>query len=232
MRTPQRTIRGFAALAATFLLAVASACSPAGTNADSAKDNGQSTKDSSLLKQVSSVFSEDQTYEVPAGTKVTIRLGQSLSSAVNEAGDEFKATLDDPIVADGRTLAPAGTEVTGLVKHAQESGKVKGKAEMTLALDSIRIDGKDYPLAVHPLTLRASGNEGKDAATIAGSAAVGAVIGAITGGGKGAAIGAAAGGGAGTGYVLLTKGKEIELSRETPVRFTLQDAAELPQANG
>jgi hypothetical protein len=32
--------------------------------------------------------------------------------------------------------------------------------------------------------------------------------------------------------VLLTKGKEIELSRETRVQFTLQRAAELPEARG
>ncbi len=103
---------------------------------------------------------------------------------------------------------------------------------MTLALNSVEVGDRDYPLQVHPLTLQAGGTEGKDAATIAEGAALGAIIGAITGGGKGAAVGAGVGGGAGTGYVLLTKGKEIELSRETRVQFTLQRAAELPEARG
>lgn len=225
-----RHAKGLAALTGTVLLMLSAACAPSNTSADSSKDGSTAGKDASLLSKVTSAFSPKK-YEVPAGTKVTVRLNQALSSAVNEAGDQFDATLDAPIVADGRTLAPAGTPVKGVVTHARESGKVKGKAELTLSLDSIEIADNAYSLDVHPLTLKASGNEGKDAATIAGSAALGAVIGAITGGGKGAAVGAGVGGGAGAGYVLLTKGKEIELSRETAVQFTLQEAAELPQAN-
>ncbi|MFZ0427416.1 MAG: hypothetical protein WAO20_04820 [Acidobacteriota bacterium] len=231
MKTPHSTKQSYAALAAALILLLASACAPTGTSADSAKQNSGSADRTSLASEVTGLFSP-RTYEVPAGTKITVRLDHGLSSEGSESGDEFQATLDTPIVADGRTLVPAGAPVTGLVQHVKEAGKVKGKAEMTLALNSVEVGDRDYPLQVHPLTLQAGGTEGKDAATIAGGAALGAIIGAITGGGKGAAVGAGVGGGAGTGYVLLTKGKEIELSRETRVQFTLQRAAELPEARG
>lgn len=231
MRTLQKSPKSLAALAVALLLAFASACSTANTSADSAKSGSASDKDSSVISDVTSMFSQ-KTYEVPAGTNITVRLNQSLSSAVSQAGDEYTATLDSPIVVDNRTLAPSGTPVKGLVTHAQESGKVKGKAELVLSLKSIAIDGKDYPLDVHSLTLRASDTHGKDAAEIAGGAILGAVIGAITGGGKGAAVGAGVGGGAGTGYVLLTKGKKVELGRETRIQFRLEKPVELPQANG
>ena len=230
MKIPRSTVKSLIALAATVLVALSPACSPSNTNADGSKVAGAQDRSGTLANKLENVFSP-QTYTVPAGTKILVRLDEGLSSAVNEAGDAFSATLDSPIESDGRTLAPAGATVTGRVQRVRESGKVKGKAELTLALDSIEVDGREYTLDAHPLTYRASGSEGKDAATIAGSAALGAVIGAITGGGKGAAVGAGVGGGAGAGYVLLTKGKEVELRRETLVRFALEQPVELPEAD-
>src|SRR3569833_2037999 len=50
---------------------------------------------------------------VPAGTPVTVRLQNSVSSASSNAGDRFDAVLDAPLVVAGKTLAPAGANVTG-----------------------------------------------------------------------------------------------------------------------
>jgi hypothetical protein len=169
-----------------------------------------------------------ETATVPAGTQIQVRLEQGISTERNSSGEEFRASLDKDLMVDGKTVAPAGSEVVGELSSVQEPGRVKGRAKLTMTLRQITIEGEEYDLDVNPLTLVAESTKKKDAGTIAGGAAVGAVIGAIAGGGKGAAIGAASGGGAGTGYVLATKGKDLKYGPDTRFAFTLSSSLDLP----
>ncbi len=52
---------------------------------------------------------------VPAGTWITVRVDQPLSSDRNQPGDAFTATLAQPIVANGRVIARRGQTVSGVV---------------------------------------------------------------------------------------------------------------------
>jgi hypothetical protein len=165
---------------------------------------------------------------VPGGTRIAVRLEQGISTEKNNAGDTFGATLDGPLVANGKTLAPAGTKVTGLLTDVTEAGRVEGRASLTMTLRHVFVSNKDYTLSTQPLTLVARSTKKKDAAIIGGSAAAGALIGAIAGGGKGAAIGAGVGGGSGTGYVLATKGEPVAYGPETRFTFALTEPLDLP----
>lgn len=172
--------------------------------------------------------SRTQLVTVPAGTKIPIRLDQGISTEKNNSGDTFSATLDGPLTVNGKTLAPAGTRVEGLLTNVIEAGRVEGRASLTMVLRRMMVDQDDYTLSTQPLTLVARSTKKKDAKIIGGSAVAGAVIGAIAGGGKGAAIGAAAGGGSGTGYVLATKGDPVAYGPETRFTFVLTEAMDLP----
>ncbi len=165
---------------------------------------------------------------LPAGTRFEVRLSQALSSAENKAGDTFNATLDKDIVVEGRTLIPRDTDVIGKVASAVGSGRVKGRAKMSIDLTEMRIGDKSYPIRTNILSFQAQGTQKQDALKVGAGAAIGAVIGAIAGGGKGAAIGAAAGGGAGTGVVLATKGKEVTFSPEQKFSFVLREDLKIP----
>jgi hypothetical protein len=169
---------------------------------------------------------------VPEGTRIPVRLEQGISSEKNNSGDTFSATLAAPLMLAGKTLAPAGASVEGLLTDVTDAGRVKGRASLTMVLRHLTVDGKDYTLSTQPLTMVARSTHKKDAEIIGGTAAVGAVIGAIAGGGKGAAIGAAAGGGSGTGYVLATKGDPVAYGPETRFTFVLTEAINLPARKG
>src|SRR5262249_45208069 len=67
---------------------------------------------------------------VPAGTKLVVRIDSSLSTKTNDAGDRFTATLEEPIVVEGRTVAPRGTTCTGHITQAAASGRMEGKADL------------------------------------------------------------------------------------------------------
>jgi len=143
---------------------------------------------------------------IPAGTHVVASLVTHLSSDANHAGDPFVATTTAPIVVDRTTIAAAGTRIRGTLRDVEASGRVKGRARMTLVYEEI-VDtvGNAHTLSARPLTLQAASETHGDVEKIAAGGVLGAVIGRITGGGKGAAIGAGAGAGAGTVLMLATK---------------------------
>ncbi len=160
---------------------------------------------------------------VPAGTRVEVRLLNAIGSAESKDGDTFSATLDQDLTADGKVIAPRGSSATGKVISATPSGRVKGRANMAIALTEIQLKSATYPIQTNTLSFEAEGTKKKDALKVGGGAGIGAAIGAIAGGGKGAAIGAAIGAGAGTATVLATKGKEVKLGAEDKLSFVLRE---------
>ncbi len=168
-------------------------------------------------------------FEVPEGTEVSVFLVDPISTAKNKAGDTFAATIAEPIMVNGETVVDRGAKVEGRVVDAEGSGRVKGTANIRLALTSIVSAGKSYPLTTRSYFAEAESTKGRDAAVIGGGGGIGAAIGALAGGKKGAVKGAVIGGVAGTGAVLATKGKEVELNPETKLNFTLEHTMELPK---
>jgi hypothetical protein len=152
----------------------------------------------------------------------------AISSEKNQAGDQFTASLSEPLVVNGKTVAEKGTKVQGRVTDAAGAGRVKGLASMRIVLTSIMNGDKAIPIVTETIAREAEATKGRDAAVVGGAAGVGAAIGAIAGGKKGAGIGALIGGGSGTGAVLATKGNEVEYGSEAKLTFKLEKATELP----
>lgn len=189
-------------------------------NQPASKSSGQSSTSSWFgLRQ--------QTITVPQGTVLPVRLNQGLSTERNNSGDTFTASLDEPLVINGQQLAPAGSRVEGVLSEVVDSGRVQGRARMSMRLQQIELNGKWVEISTAPRSFEAQATKKRDVGMIAGSAAVGAAIGAIAGGGKGAAIGAGVGGGAGTGAVLATKGKPVAFGPEARIRFTLSNPVQV-----
>ena len=165
---------------------------------------------------------------VPAGTTLTVTTSDEISSSKSKEGDTFEAALTNPLIVDGHVVAERGDTVIGQVSDIVMPGKVKGRAQMTLVLTELLLNGRKYKIKTEPFVAIAVDNKERDAAIIAGGAGIGAAIGAITGGKKGAAIGAVIGGGGGTATVLATPGQSMKIEPETKVNFVLDDDFRLP----
>ena len=150
-----------------------------------------------------------------------VRLVDALSTERSQTGETFSATLDQPLVMNGRVVAPQGARVTGRVREAISSGRLKKPASITLRLESVQSSGGKVPLDTQDLTIKEGSHATRNVVIIGGSAGAGAVLGGVLGGGKGAAIGAATGAGAGTLAAFLTGKKEIALPSETQLTFNL-----------
>jgi hypothetical protein len=159
-----------------------------------------------------------------AGTLLTVRLGETLSSNKNQAGDTFAATLDRPLEIDGFVVAERGARVEGRVVEAEKAGRVRGLSSLAVQLTSLTTaDGQRIPIRTASFRKEGQSERGRDAAKVGVAAGIGAAIGAIAGGGRGAAIGAGVGGAAGTGGVMATRGKAAELPVETRLSFRVSD---------
>ena len=158
---------------------------------------------------------------IPSGTSIHVRLQDPLDSSVNQPGDVFRAILDRDVEVDGRIAAPRGSILQGKLSNVARSGRVEGRAAMSLQLTSLQVGDQTYPIQTGILAFEAESTKKSDATKVGIGAGLGAVIGAIAGGGKGAAIGAAVGGGAGGATVLATRGKEVKFETEHQLDFAL-----------
>jgi hypothetical protein len=165
---------------------------------------------------------------VPAGTVLTVRTGQALSSKNSQTGQTFLATLAQPVRAGGRPALPTGSTVSGTVVTAKAKGKVKGEGQLDLSLTSISVGGHTYPIHTNVLSSAVKGKGKRTAVATGGGAAGGALIGGIAGGGKGAAIGAGVGAAAGFLGGSFTGNKQIEIPAESALSFTLAQPLTLP----
>ena len=162
------------------------------------------------------------TQQIPGGTTVVVRMIDDIDSQRDQPGQTFRASVDEPVLVDGETVIPRGADAVVKLIEDKESGKLTGKAELTLAMDSITVNGKPVVVTSEGVT-QASESRTKQTAKVAGgTAALGAIIGAIAGGGKGAAIGALGGAAAGGAVQVLTKGQQVRIPSETRLSFTLQ----------
>ncbi len=165
---------------------------------------------------------------VPAGTVLTVRVGQALSSKTSQTGQTFLATLAQPVSIGDSTAIPKGSTVSGTVVTAKAKGKIKGEGELSLALTSITVRGQNYHIRTAVLENTVKGKGKRTAATTGGGTAGGALIGGIAGGGKGALIGGLLGAGAGLAGGAATGNQQIEIPVESALSFRLSAPLTLP----
>jgi type IV secretion system protein VirB10 len=179
-------------------------------------------------------------YAVEAGTRVLLRLTNSVNTKHTVAGDRIYLETVVPIFVNGRLVIPRGSYVLGTVIDAHQAGRVKGKSSLNLRFDSLTLPNgvsrsfRSLPGSVDTRgnldraegKIQGEGNKGGDARTVGTTTAAGTGIGAVAGAasghlGMGAGIGAAAGAAAGLAGVLGSRGPDVVLPQGTTMELVL-----------
>lgn len=168
-----------------------------------------------------SLANKTQPVTLPDGTVLHVQLDQTVASDRNQSGDQFDATVEQPIVVKGKTVVPEGSRVTGRVVYAHKAGRLHGIARLRLALDSMEVNGQSYEIQTSSTYRRGGNHDRRNLGFIGGGAGGGMLIGAIAGGGKGAMVGGPIGAGAGLAADYFTANKNIRVPAETNLTFEL-----------
>jgi hypothetical protein len=74
---------------------------------------------------------------IPAGTTLRVKLGTTITSKTNKPGDTFTGMVTQAVVSGNQTIVPEGSMVNGHVAFLKPAGRIRGKAQMRIVLDSI-----------------------------------------------------------------------------------------------
>jgi len=160
--------------------------------------------------------------QVPAGTVVAVRTIDPIDSQNAQPGQTFRANLDEDLLINGAVAAPKGADAVLRLVEAKGAGRMKGAAQLTISLASVKLGDRVVEVNSEALTSTGAGKGKGTAARVSVGAGVGLALGSILGGRKGAALGTAAGAGAGTVVALATKGPRVSIPSETRLSFTVQ----------
>src|SRR5580692_9241799 len=174
---------------------------------------------------------------VPAGTHVAVVLENGISTGSAKAGDSVYFHTSFPITQNNHIIIPVGSYLRGELIESKRPGKVKGRGEFRMRLDTLIFpNGYTVDLNATPRSadtggketmdsegkVTSAGGKGQDVKTVAETTATGAGIGAIADGAKGLGIGSGIGAVAGLGAVLLTRGPEAQLPRGSALDVVLE----------
>jgi hypothetical protein len=159
---------------------------------------------------------------IPAGTPITVRLQERLSSASAVPGERFECVIDEPVVVGDRVVVPVGAVAEGHVIVARRSGRLRHPGELGLTLDKVTIDQQIVALSTSHVVASGKSHKKRNWGWIGGGAGGGAVIGALAAGGKGALIGSGIGAVAGTTTAFLTGKKDVVFDNERRLQFRLR----------
>ncbi len=175
---------------------------------------------------------------LPSGTQIDATLETALSTKTTQTGERFTALVSAPICdSDDNVIIPKGSRISGQVTESEQGKNLpqfRGRGKMNLRFVSITLpQGVTMPISATLISLNQHGGTGSVTAegevqsgpklsTVVAGTGVGAGIGGIAGlliGGpwRAMAIGALAGG----GYILASKGKDVELPQYSEIRIRL-----------
>lgn len=202
-----------------------------GSGSEPGAESGEASSEGGILDTVEDAVT-GRDLAVPSGTRIHVRLNNSLDSGENRAGDTFSMTVSEAVQVDGETAIPSGAVIFGTVTEVQEAKRPQKGGKLVLSADRIRVRGEEIPIDARITAsgeeLEGEGSLKEDLKEIAIGAGAGAALGGLLKGGKGALAGVIIGG---AGTFLATKGEQIELPPETPLIIELRDSIEVPAAS-
>jgi len=152
----------------------------------------------------------------PAGTRLVIRMADSVDTKRHKAGHKFRGQLEGALVYNGVTVAPRGAFLYGTITSAKSSGRAAGSASMSMEFTDIMIDDQLYPIATEALVAQTSGQGKRTVGRTARAAAIGGLVSGSSGARTGAKIG--------LGASILTSGDSINI----PAGTLLETALRIP----
>jgi hypothetical protein len=189
--------------------------------------------------------------QVIQGTQVHLTLLSGINSSIAKDGDPFVAVVAEPVYLGNQLLLPVGTRVNGIISTVEKARRFsifRGQAYMNLTFRSIEVDSRLIPVQMSIIAIeqphgQGDGKRRKDVKVEEGQVVQqkhnikGDIVGGAIGTGGGALVGAvfsnvARGFGFGlagsAAYMMVRKGKELELPSQTGMLIRMDNTITVP----
>jgi hypothetical protein len=167
-------------------------------------------------------------YQLPAGTKIKLRMQGDIGSKFSSVSDTFLTRVAVPVVIRGVTVLPAGTIVEGRVISVTRAGLGSRNGHIEIRMETLKF-GDDVDRSIEGVPLNEfEAKRGGKLLPVIGGTVIGAAVGFALGSAPGAAIGAGVGGGIGAGASFSRKGNEVRLKVDDVFEIELRKEVVLP----
>ncbi len=174
--------------------------------------------------------SDASIYELPAGTKIRLRMDNEINSKVSSVNDTFTSVISESVKVRDTVVLPIGAIINGRIMQVKRASTGKKNGSLTLSFEMLRFENGDRReidgILVNQLAVKSAST--KDILTIVGAAGIGAIIGGISRLENGTLLGAAVGSGAGAGAIFLRKGKDVRIKANEEFEIELTKTVILP----
>lgn len=156
---------------------------------------------------------------VPPGTLMYLRTVEPVDSKQAHEGEPVQFTVIQDVSVGGVLAIPRGATVHGVVTEIKKAGDLAGSSQLALALTSLDLGGRTYPLQSDHFKVKSPNKAGETVGNAIGGGLIGTIIGCAVGRGAGCAIGAGAGVAAGTAASAASPGPRAWIPAEALVKF-------------
>ncbi|MFM9905601.1 MAG: hypothetical protein ACKVQJ_13640 [Pyrinomonadaceae bacterium] len=172
----------------------------------------------------------DSIYQLPAGTRMRLKMDVELSSKVALVNDTFTAAIAKPVMIRDVIVLPVGTVIEGRVASVAKAASAGQNGRLELVFESLRIVNSaprriDAELVE---TIETHSPMITNVLFVIGGTVAGAVFGAVSKARGGTLIGAGVGAGAGTGFSLFRKGRDVRIREDEEFELVLKKGLVLP----
>jgi hypothetical protein len=94
---------------------------------------------------------------VPSGTALELTLETPVALNTSKVEDAVSAKVAKAVVVDGMTVIPAGALATGTVVEANQSGRVTGRASVTIRFNRVTVANTPYTIQTARIVREAEG---------------------------------------------------------------------------
>jgi hypothetical protein len=109
---------------------------------------------------------------VPAGTEVWLKFDQSLDSGTAKVGERVKLHVAHDVMVNGRDVAPAGTQVWGVVTTVDKRGRFGKNGRLRITIDPIDTGHGHLPVQPRDKGKDFKGSRTDQAALLSGGGAL------------------------------------------------------------
>ena len=173
---------------------------------------------------------EGSIYELPAGTRIKVRMDTEINSKVNRVNDTFIVRVIEPVFNRGVEMIPKGALIDGRILKGSSAAYLGYDGVLEVDFVRLRLNRNDViQIDAGPAKrIEAPSRTLLKVATIGGLTAVGALVGSVVNSRSGTMIGAAVGGGSGSVIAFGRRGSDVKVKTNQEFEIVLKREAVLP----